>query len=281
MAEENAVTTENKEVVEEKKEATPESEVSNPQDGREASLSASPKSEDTTSSTQAGSQDKRSDTLLQDESLPSTMAFDTTKFVTGVNPENNKKKLVLNDVNDLKIEDEIYILNVKYIIKDIDSQTKTITLDKDTHQEINLQTNKTIEVRKLKSTPLVVETKTPLVKGDKLAKLKSIINTYLQKLQARHDASFSEYKGMADILEDEAKSYLNTFDKALTPAMDIINQESEAPRELGSVILETKKNIQDYKLYHELLKARLKLILKAINKATSKEDLNALSLEDA
>ena len=191
--------------------------------------------------------------------------------------DNATKQIVVNTTDPLAVAQSVNILGNDYLIAQIDTATKTVTLDKDRNANIDLAQTPTIEVRQNVADPSVdITTPTPITDTERKEKIvalqKDLAQRTLNKLQ---EVLGTEMYGMKEVLESEARSFLGTFNDEHTPILKILAGSSGEKVETEALNIK-KKLVEADKAISILNTQFINLSIK-VKQAQSAKELEAIT----
>ena len=191
--------------------------------------------------------------------------------------DNATKQIVVNTTDPLEVAHSVNILGNDYLIANIATDTKIVTLDKDRDANINLTQTPTIEVKQNVADPNVnLDTPVPITDTERKEKIvalqKDLHQRVLNKLQ---EVLGTEMYGMQEVLDSEVRTYLGTFNDEHTPILKVLAGSSGEKVETEALNIK-KKLVEASKAISILNTQFIGLTIK-VKQAQSAKELEAIS----
>lgn len=190
---------------------------------------------------------------------------------------NATKQIVVNTTDPLEVAHSVNILGNDYLIANIDTQTKMVTLDKDRNANIDLSQTPTIEVKQNVPDPtLSLDSPTPITDTERKEKLFALqADLYQRKLNKAQEILGTDYYGMKGVLESEIRAYLGTFNDEHTPILKVLAGASGEDVEV--VATKFKKKLVEFQKAKQILETNFINLANKVPQAQSKQELDAIS----
>lgn len=191
--------------------------------------------------------------------------------------DNATKQIVVNTTDPLEVAHSINILGNDYLIANIDTQTKIITLDKDRNANIDLEQTPTIEVKQNVPDPsLSLDSPTPITDTERKEKLFALqADLYQRKLNKAQEILGTNYYGMKHVLDSEIRSYLGTFNQEHSVILKVLAGSSGESVENTATKL--KKSLVEFEKAKQILHTNFINLAIKVAQAQSKQELDAIS----
>lgn len=191
--------------------------------------------------------------------------------------DNATKQIVVNTTDPLEVAHSVNILGNDYLIANIATDTKIVTLDKDRDANIDLTQTPTIEVKQNVADPNVnLDTPVPITDTERKEKIvalqKDLHQRVLNKLQ---EVLGTEMYGMQEVLDSEVRTYLGTFNDEHTPILKVLAGSSGEKVETEALNIK-KKLVEASKAISILNTQFIGLTIK-VKQAQSAKELEAIS----
>lgn len=190
---------------------------------------------------------------------------------------NVNKEIIVNDVTPLKVADSVNILGNDYLIENIDTATKKVTLDKERNANINLQQTSTIEVKQKVPDPnIAIPPVVPVSDVERKEKIVALAkDLYQRKLNKAQEILGTAFYGMKESLESETRAFLGTFNEANSPLLKLL-ASADGVNTKEKALLFKEKIVETNQAFALLESTFLNLSLKCIE-AQSKSELDSIS----
>lgn len=190
---------------------------------------------------------------------------------------NANKEIFVNDVTPLKVADSVNILGNDYLIENIDTATKKVTLDKERDANINLQQTSTIEVKQKVPDPNIAIP--PVVPVSEVERKEKIVvlakDLYQRKLNKSQEILGTAFYGMKEALESETRAFLGTFNEANSPLLKLL-AAADGVNTKEKALFFKEKIVETNQAFALLESTFLNLSLKCVE-AQSKSELDSIS----
>lgn len=207
-----------------------------------------------------------------------TISYNPSVFIQRIeNTGNNAtREIVVNTTDPLQIADSVDILGVEYIIQNIDTTTKIVTLDKDRDSNIDLTQTAIIEVKKIEANQVLPNPPTPISDIQRKEKVIALAKDLDQRmLNKGHEVFGTDYYGMRSTLESEIRAYLGTFNDKHVPLLNILaNAEGTT---LDVIATAYKKKLVTFESAKQILRTQFIALCIKVAEAQSEDDLNNIT----
>lgn len=190
---------------------------------------------------------------------------------------NATREIVVNTTDNLEVAHSVNILGNDYLIENIDTTTKVVTLDRDRDANIDLAQIPVIEVKQnVPDSNISIDTPTPISDVQRKEKLFSLqTELYQRKLNKAQEILGTDYYGMKDALDSETRGFLGTFNDTYTPILKVLANASGESVEVVATRIR-RKIVESAKAKQILDTTFIGLSIK-VQRAQSKQELDSIS----
>lgn len=190
---------------------------------------------------------------------------------------NATREIVVNTTDNLEVAHSVNILGHDYLIENIDTTTKIVTLDRDRDANIDLAQTPVIEVKQNVPDPnITINTPTPITDVERKEKLFNLQRElYQRQVNKAQEILGTDYYGMKDALESETRGFLGTFNDTYTPILKVLASASGETVEV--VAIRIKRKIVESTKAKQILDATFVGLSIKVYQAQSLAELDAIS----
>lgn len=201
-------------------------------------------------------------------------SYNPAVFITSLGSQ--ATQIVVNDLSTIKTADSVNILGNDYLVANIETESKTITLDKDRNSNIDLVSTPTIEIKQnAPDDDVSLSNPTPISDNDRKDKIISLGKDYYQrKINKAQEVFGADYYALKPFLETEVRAYLGSFNADMCPILSILS--SVDSKNIDTTTTEYKKKLVEFDNAQSLLRTQYVNLSIKVKQAQSKEELDLI-----